>query len=178
MHIIDTKRPTTRTVKVKEIQECGGLIHAYLNNQAPRGVSYEQFMRENPEDPRIPLMKDMIALDKQFREKLSHIIKIKENSDKEIRELLKKYSDTVILVDANTPNQKTLHYQFNSNDGYEKYTEELKKADDKAQKELDEFRESDIDITPVYTTKLPPFSFFPDKAELRNPLKGFILPLD
>ena len=175
---INKNKPTTRTVKVSEIQLCGGTMHKWLNEQSPRGMPFQQFMEQNPEDPRIPLMKDMVALDKQFHEKLQPILKIKEKSDAKVKELLSQYSDTIILVEGNLPNERKLQYQFKSKEACDKYFEEIKEADKVSQKELDEFRESEIEITPIYAEQLPHFNMFPDKPELRDPLKGFILPLD
>ena len=175
---INPKKPSTRKVKVSEIQLCGGTMHKWLNEQSPRGMPFQKFMEDNPEDPRIPLMNDMVAMDKQFHDKLQPILKIKERSDARVKELLHQHCDTIHYIYSDLPNERKLRYDFKTKESCDKYFEDIAEADKVSQKELDEFRESEVDITPIYAQSLPHFNMFPDKPELRDPLKGFILPLD
>jgi hypothetical protein len=174
----EQERPSTRKVKVSDCQLCGGTMNNYIMSvQRQANTNIEKFMETNPEDPRIPLLKTMIDMDKQFQAKLHPIVKIKTDMDNLIQELTKKYADTVVLTGYENPRDSKLNFHF-SPEKFKQYSDELKVEQEIFNKKLEEFTESEMDITPMYCEKLPHFKLFPDDPNLRNPLKGFILPLD
>lgn len=174
---VGEKCPVKRIVKVTDCQLCGGTIHNYLNSISQR-IPWRQFMIQFPDDPRIPLMTTMLEMDKQFQEKLSPLIDMKINMDKSIKDLILDYCSEIVIKDNDNPNLRETSYVFRNDGKYKEYSEKLIEMNNDFMKNHDEFEAGYVEIEPIYCNKLPHFNHFENNPELRNPLKGFILPLD
>lgn len=184
---VDKKEPTTFLAKVSDCQICGQTIHQYLNSVGQSvNMPWSKFMEKCPEDPRIPLMKAMHEMDKQFQIKLNVIIGLKSTNDNKIKELTRKYADEFILDGEKTIfsfKKRKIYKNFLERligkgkyvNPHDEYSDKLIEINNEFNEQINKFTNSEVEITPIYPTRLPDFKLFPDKPELRDPLKRFIL---
>ena len=167
-------KPETRTVKVKDCQLAGGTMHQWLNSIGQKNkMPWGTYLDQHPDDAKAPLMKAMVAMDKQLQDKLHPLIELKQNNEKEVKLLISKYAHTIQVEEGG---QKPPVYSF-APDKFSEYSVKLKELAYKYDLDMVAFGETEIEITPCYATRLPDFQSFPDEEYIRNPLKGFVIPL-